>query len=279
MASAKLDVQDAEEALEDTRLRAPVAGTVTALDGAVGQTVSGSGSSSSSASSSSSSGSAAGGTSAAGGGTGTSGASTGSTSTSTGFATLSQLSRLDLEVSFSESDIGDLKVGQAASVTVTALDNVKLAAKVTDIGTTSTSSSGVVSYPVTLAVTQKADGVLPGMSASAEVVTTQAKGISVPSQAVSGRSVTVRKNGKDVQTAVTTGVVGDSATQVTSGLKAGDQVVLPALSTTTSTGSGAAGGGAGGRGGAAGGFGGAGGGFGGAGGGGGFGGGAPGGRG
>jgi hypothetical protein len=268
VAAAELDVQDAEEALEDTRLRAPVTGTITSLDGAVGQSVSGSGSSSASSSSTTSSdtGSAAGGTAAGGTGT-TSGSS--SSSSSSSFATLSQLSRLDLEVSFSESDIGDLKVGQAASVSVTALDNVKLAAKVTDIGTTSTSSSGVVSYPVTLAVTQKADGVLPGMSASAEVVTAQGKGISVPSQAISGRSVTVRRDGEDTQTSVTTGLVGDSATQVLSGLKAGDQVVLPALATTSST-SGSAGGATGraGAAGAAGGLGGGGAGFGGAGGGG-----------
>lgn len=226
--SATLDLKDARAALEDTRLRAPVAGTITSLDGAAGQTVSGAGSSTATSTAASTS------------TTGTADAATGGTtdsasSSSSSFATLSQLSRLSLQVSFGESDIGDLKVGQAASVTVTALDGVQLAAKVTAIGTTSTSSSGVVSYPVTLSVSQKSSGVLPGMSATAEVVTSQATGISVPSQAISGRSVTVRKDGKDVATAVTTGVVGDSATQVLSGLAAGDQVVLPTLATTSST--------------------------------------------
>ncbi|MGX6449853.1 efflux RND transporter periplasmic adaptor subunit, partial [Patulibacter sp. S7RM1-6] len=232
-------MKQAEQDLEDTRLRAPVAGTISALDGAVGDTVGGSGSSSGSSSSASSSGSdssGSGGGTAGGGSGGTTG-STSSSSGSSGFATLTQLSRLDLEVSFSESDIGKLEVGQAATVTVTAVDDAKLAARVTKIGLTATTSSGVVSYPVTLAVTQSADGVLAGMSASAEVVVDQASGISVPTQALRGRSVTVKTDDGQETRSVTTGLAGDSTTQVTSGLKAGEQVVLPALATSGSTGS------------------------------------------
>lgn len=83
-------------------------------------------------------------------------------------------------------------------------------------------------------MTQSADGIRPGMSASAEVVIDQAKGISVPSQALAGRSLTVRREGKDVAVPVTTGVVGDSTTQVLTGIEAGEQVVLPALATSSS---------------------------------------------
>src|SRR6478672_3509531 len=54
--SAQLSVESAEKAVAATTLRAPMAGTVTAVNGAVGQTVSG-GSTSSSSSSSSSTGS------------------------------------------------------------------------------------------------------------------------------------------------------------------------------------------------------------------------------
>ncbi|MFA4928795.1 MAG: HlyD family efflux transporter periplasmic adaptor subunit, partial [Patulibacter sp.] len=210
------------------------------------------GSSSSSSSSASSSASpAAGGAVAAAGATGGGGSTSGD---STAFATLQSIERLNLEVSFSESDIDDLKVGQAAAVTVTALDGVQLSATVKRIGLTASTTSGVVSYPVTLAVKQRADGVRSGMSASAEVVVEQAKGVVVPSQAVRGRSVTVRRDGKDEQVTVQTGVVGDSTTLISSGLSAGDVVVLPTL---TVSGGGAAGGipGGGGAGGAAGGFG------------------------
>ncbi|WP_320673309.1 efflux RND transporter periplasmic adaptor subunit, partial [Patulibacter defluvii] len=232
--SARLAVEDAEQALEDTRLRAPVAGTVAQLDGAVGDQVGGGSSSSGSGAGSSSSGNDSGAGAGSGSATGSGGTGTGTTTTgssSSSFLVLTQLSRLDLQVSFSESDIGKLRVGQSATVTVTALEDVQLAARVTRIGILSTTSSGVVSYPVTLSVAQTATGVRTGMSASAEVVVAQASGaLSVPSQALRGRTVTVERDGERATRTVETGVVGDSATQVTSGLEAGDRVVLPALS-------------------------------------------------
>jgi hypothetical protein len=107
----------------------------------------------------------------------------------------------------------------------------------------------------------------------------------VPSQALRGSNVTVERNGKRTTERVQTGIVGDSSTQVVSGLNAGDKVIVTstsALSGRTASGQGTQGqagalGGARGFGGAAGGFGGAGGGGFRAAGGGGFGGGGPGG--
>jgi membrane fusion protein, macrolide-specific efflux system len=49
----------------------------------------------------------------------------------------------------------------------------------------------------------------------------------VPSQALTGSTVTVvDKNGKQSSRQVQTGVVGDSTTQIVSGLKAGESVVV-----------------------------------------------------
>jgi multidrug efflux pump subunit AcrA (membrane-fusion protein) len=141
-----------------------------------------------------------------------------------------------MSVSFSESDIGKVKVGQAATVTVSAADDAKLAARVTKVGLVATTSNSVVSYPVELTVTQKSAGVLAGMSATAEIVVEQATGvITVPTQALSGRSVTVVKDGEKTTRSVTTGIAGDSTTQIVSGLTAGEVIALPTLSTTSST--------------------------------------------
>ncbi|MEN0014962.1 MAG: hypothetical protein AAGC46_16450 [Solirubrobacteraceae bacterium] len=141
-----------------------------------------------------------------------------------------------MSVSFSESDIGKVKVGQAATVTVAAADNAKLAARVTKIGLVASTSNSVVSYPVELSITQKAAGVLAGMSATAEIVVEQATGVlSVPTQALSGTSVTVVANGERTTKQVTTGIVGTSTTQIVSGLSAGDVVALPTLSAASST--------------------------------------------
>src|SRR5271155_3240206 len=69
------------------------------------------------------------------------------------------------------------------------------------------------------------------MSATASVGGSPAEGaVSVPSTAISrtgGQStVTVLRNGKDVVTPVTTGVVGDSTTQILSGVTSGEQIVI-----------------------------------------------------
>ena len=57
-----------------------------------------------------------------------------------GFITLAQVSRFKMEVSLSESDIGSVKVGQPATVTVNAASGEQFAARVTDIGVLSSSS-------------------------------------------------------------------------------------------------------------------------------------------
>ena len=71
----------------------------------------------------------------------------------------------------------------------------------------SSSSSGAVAYPVTLRLTQSASGLKPGMSASADIVTSQASGLEVPTQALRGNTVAV-VNGSTQQTVrVVTGAV------------------------------------------------------------------------
>jgi multidrug efflux pump subunit AcrA (membrane-fusion protein) len=231
--SAELSVTKAEKELAGTRLRAPMAGTIASIDGSVGQTV---GASSSSGSSSSSSSSSSSGPSIASGlgGSGTSGSS--SAASGSGFITLAQISRYKTEVSLSESDIGSVKVGQPATVTVNAASGEQFAAKVSDIGVLSSSSSGsssAVSYPVTLTLNQTSSHLKPGMSATADIVTSQASGIVVPSQALSGSTVTVEaSNGARSTRQVQTGVVGDSTTQVLSGLQAGEHVVVKSAAAT-----------------------------------------------
>jgi HlyD family secretion protein len=225
---AKLAVEEAEEALDDTELRAPVAGTITALSGSVGDQVSGSGSATSSSSSAAPS---------RGTGATVGGVTTGGTSSSSAFAVLSQLSKLSMSVSFSESDIGKVKVGQAATVSVSALDGVKLAARVTKVGLTGSTSNSVVSYPVELTLSQNASGVRAGMSAEAEIVVEQATGVlTVPTQALSGRTLTVvDDDGGTTSATVTVGITGDSTTQIVSGVSVGDTIKLPTLATSSAS--------------------------------------------
>jgi len=166
--------------------------------------------------------------------TGTSSESS-SSSTSSSFIELVDLQGYQVVVPLSESEIGNVHVGQIATVTVEALEGRKFAAQVVSLAVLSTSSSGAVSYDVTFQLEQSAAGLKPGMSATAEVVVKQAEGINVPTSAITADSVTVERGGKQVSQAVTTGLAGNTSTIVLSGLKAGETVLLPAASTTGSS--------------------------------------------
>ena len=232
--SDKLTVKSDRQAVENTKLYAPQDGTIVTLSGEVGETVSATGTTkASSASSSSSSSSSA--APASSGSSPSSSTGSSSSSSSSSFAVLSNLSSMQLVVPLSESEIGNVKVGQTATVTIEALSSRKVAAHVLSVDALSTSNSGVVSYDVTFQLDQMESGLKAGMSASAEVVVKQAEGVNVPTTAISGGAVIVVRSGKHVTQAVTTGLAGDSSTIILSGLKAGEEIVLPTTGTTGSS--------------------------------------------
>ncbi len=280
--SAQAAVQSAENTLAKTKLYAPISGTIVSLANlTTGDSISAAstGSAASSSSSSSSAGSTGSGASAAAGSLGSSSSSSSSSagngSSSSPFAEIVDASSMTMTVAFSESDISQIKVGQAATVTMDAISGLELAAHISSIATVGTSSSGVVSYDATLTLDQTDSRIKPGMSASASVIVAQAQGVTVPNQALTGTgtlgTVDVVKDGKTVPQQVIVGLRGDTRTQIVHGLNTGQQVVitiaLPSLSSgSTSSGlGGAAGsgrfGGLGARLGGGGGFGGGGGGF------------------
>lgn len=230
---ARLSVKSARQEVRETALRAPISGTIASVSGSVGETVSGEASAATGASSSESGGGGIGGLGAVG--ASSSGGSSESGSSSA-FIVLSQLGRLKMEVSFSESDIGKVKVGQPATVSVSSMEGTELAGRVTkvDVLPSEGSSSGVVEYPATITLTQSAKGVRAGMSASAEVLVEQVgNALAVTSEAITsgpgGGSVTVLEDGKEAQRSVTTRLKGDETTEVLSGLEAGETVVLPEI--------------------------------------------------
>ncbi|HTU30312.1 MAG TPA: HlyD family efflux transporter periplasmic adaptor subunit [Solirubrobacteraceae bacterium] len=228
-------VKEDRQALDQTRLRAPVSGTITSLESiAPGDSVS-SGSTSSADSSSDSTSTTA--SSAVGSSTGS------SDSSSSSFAVIDSLKRLAMTVSFTEADINKLKVGQPAVVTLDALSNLELAGKVTSVSSIGTTSDDVTSYDATVTLNQYDSRVKPGMSASAEVVIKQGRGVTVPSGAVTGSgnlaTVTEDINGKHATKKVIVGIRGDSRDLIVSGLSSGAELVetetLPSLGSSAST--------------------------------------------
>jgi multidrug efflux pump subunit AcrA (membrane-fusion protein) len=148
-----------------------------------------------------------------------------------------------MTVSLSESDISSVKVGQVATVSITALSGVELGGHVTAISPLGSDSSGVVTYDATLTIDQTNAKVLPGMSATATIVTQQAQGVTVPNQAITGSgtngTVELIKDGKATPQTVVVGLRGSSRSEIVTGLKAGQQVqitiTLPALGTSSSS--------------------------------------------
>jgi len=144
-----------------------------------------------------------------------------------------------------ESDISSVTIDQPATITIAALGG-SVDGKVTAIGRTATTSSStsVVSYPVTVALTNPPTGTLPGMTADVTITTASAANVlTVPSEALGGTAgnYTVRTLGADgVPQAqpVTVGLVTSTLAEIKSGLTAGETVITgttAARNATTTT--------------------------------------------
>ncbi|MGY4398586.1 HlyD family secretion protein [Sphingomonas sp. UYAg733] len=103
-------------------------------------------------------------------------------STPTLFVIAEDLSAMKLEVAIDEADVGSVKQGQKASFTVDAFPGQTFPADITrvDLGsnlsaqttTTTTTTAQVVSYGATLSVANPKLDLRPGMTATADIVTT-----------------------------------------------------------------------------------------------------------
>jgi HlyD family secretion protein len=143
---------------------------------------------------------------------------------------ISDLTSMKLVISVDELDIVNVKLGQQASVVVDALPEEIYAAEVVRIAGEGTVSDGVANYDVTLQLSDP-EKLMPGMTANATILLESKKGaLLVPSEAIrtSGTKKTVIVlKGTTLQTLdVTVGLRNDTSTEVLSGLKEGDLVVL-----------------------------------------------------
>ena len=143
---------------------------------------------------------------------------------------------VEITIDVTENDIRAIKVGQAAKVTADGAQDA-LPARVTSVGLLSASSSGTASYPVVVSLAGAPLSLASGSDATVAVVTDMARNVvTVPSSALTraaaGSTGVVRVlTGDQVTTArVAVGAVGPERTQITSGLKTGQRVVLADLS-------------------------------------------------
>ena len=214
--SAELSVEDTQKQVDDYTITAPISGTIISKDVKVGDTV----------------------------GTSASAVET--------MCVIYDMSYLEMTLNVDVLEILSIKEGQEATITADAIPNQTFRGVVTSVSKSGTTTGGTTTYPVTIRIDEMGD-LLPGMNATAEIVTESAEDtLSVPNEAiVRGSYVLVTKdsppaaNADDNMTApegyvyvkVTTGVSDDDYIAVTSGLQAGDTVAYnAALNTSGSSG-------------------------------------------
>ena len=162
-----------------------------------------------------------------------------------------------MTTNIAEADIAKVTVGQAASITFPALTGTTATAKVTSISPTATSSNSVVTYATTITLDKIPAGLRLGQTAQVAITiaSSAADALYVPAAAittangVSTVKVVDAKTKKVVVTDVTLGVVGDRGTEIKTGLKAGETIVIGTVVANSNTGSNSGTTGTGGRGG------------------------------
>jgi multidrug efflux pump subunit AcrA (membrane-fusion protein) len=166
------------------------------------------------------------------------------------------------EVTLNEIDAAKVTTGDKATLTFDAISGLSLAGTVVEIDPVGTVSQGVVSYNVQIGFSQPADTsstmlVKPGMSVTANIVTQVAQNvIAVPSAAVvtaggasyvlepatplSAADLAASANGGIVIAAtkevpVTTGLSNTTMVGITSGVNAGDQIIVQTIKSSAAT--------------------------------------------
>jgi HlyD family secretion protein len=232
VASTHAAVAAAQRDVDNATLRAPVAGTVSAVNGVVGEFLAPSS-----------------GTTALAPGSGAAipgmespsvaQAATGAVANparpgGTQFLVLDNIDAFQVVVPFSEADAATITPNQRVNVTVDAIPDLSLTGTVLSVAPSGTAVSGVVTYYVTVIISGNDARLKDGQTVRATVVTEEIGNVlTVPSAAVrqeNGRpTVTVvEPGGAQRPVPFEPGVAGPDRTQVLSGLREGQQVLLPA---------------------------------------------------
>jgi multidrug efflux pump subunit AcrA (membrane-fusion protein) len=138
-----------------------------------------------------------------------------------------------IESTVSLAQIAKVEVGQSAAVTI-ASSGDSYTGTVSAVGITNVSETSTPAYAITVSVDAAGDTLLNGAAATADVsVASQDSVLTVPISALhsddSGDTVDVLVDGTVTATPVEVGAIGADTVEITSGLEAGDVVVLADL--------------------------------------------------
>jgi multidrug efflux pump subunit AcrA (membrane-fusion protein) len=207
--AARSQLSSAAAALRDATLRSTIAGTVTTVDLTVGQQVTG--------------------------GSDTSGGANQSSSSDTSSGSTSQVvvqssSTFIINGTVDDTQIDQVHKGQSVTITPSGATQA-VSGTVTSVGTVPSSSSGTVTFPIVVKVSGHPSGLYAGASATMSITTKKAvRALVVPTLAVryegSRATVEVDDGGSRSTRAIQVGTTYGFETQVLSGLRAGEKVVV-----------------------------------------------------
>lgn len=167
------------------------------------------------------------------------------------FEIASDTTRMQVEASVDEADIGQVREGQDVRFTVDSYPDERFGAVVRQVRKSATEAQNVVSYLVILDVDNKDGKLLPGMTANVEIVTARkAAVLRVPAAALRFRpreedrpeglkpasdAVLVFVPGNDAfkpaARKVKPGLAGEDFVEIIGGLKAGEKILVRSRST------------------------------------------------
>jgi len=162
--------------------------------------------------------------------------------------TIADLSEMEVEVEVDETDVVGVRLGQGADVKVDALPDRVLKGTVTEIGSSAiarltTSQEESRDFQVTITLSDPPITLKPGLSASADIITAEKKGVlAVPISAlvvrekrsddpsqkekVEEEGVYVLENGRAKFLPVSKGIMGGLLIEISAGLQEGREVIV-----------------------------------------------------
>ncbi len=162
--------------------------------------------------------------------------------TPTLFEVAEDLTKMQIETSVSEADIGKIKVGQLAEYTLDGYPNEKFIGTVTQVRLASTTTNNVVTYTVIISVDNTDGFAIPGMSANVSVITNKASDVLVVdnkalkfspaenNKRYETQGVWILKNNEPVRYEVKLGLSDDNKTQIISDeIQEKDKVIISTL--------------------------------------------------
>jgi RND family efflux transporter MFP subunit len=146
------------------------------------------------------------------------------------FVTIIEDNALELVAMVDETDIANVRPGDAVNFTVEAYPSREMRAIVKRIDPVATIISGVVNYPVMATIQREGRLLKPDMTANITIKTAERKALVVPNGAIlrdgEERFVFLIRDGKQEKRTVTMGTRDAGFTEIKKGLSASDMVIV-----------------------------------------------------